>query len=506
MMDDSHQYSSKSFPPPPFKDPSASDSGVYTGPPPIPPPPGPAHTWNMFPHQWPPFPPGGPYLPFDPSRPPPGTFETPQYNDIPPPTWTQNEWNPADPHFGGHFPSNPPQNVHSAQAPYQSNFRSDSTNRQNYPFTDRPWPDDYQSNQDQTRSTATTASDEESLQRWKDEQWVQGFLLQISTEDQPPEPPKSKPSIAEFRQKLYGTLQIVSELNKVRQMLEDNLENESVWTETLSKAAELKNIVRERLTSLKDPDCLSSILRKLLLIKKKRARGRRRKIEEREEMQEQEVRRAQREAEVDKWQMKRIQEVEEKNREKELKLAADAVLCEVRKKQADTKRIQDILKSLEKLRKLRKEAAARRGMFPETQSDETFEGHLERLRCLISKRTAIYAAEEKALRVMLEGEQEEERKRDREIRQKKEKEKLLQKKREVDFMLFGAEFPPHHPLQPFQDYYTQAECSLPSLIQIRREWDQFLVPVEHPDGTPVPQGWVLPDQPSDDIWATALEK
>lgn len=47
--------------------------------------------------------------------------------------------------------------------------------------------------------------------------------------------------------------------------------------------------------------------------------------------------------------------------EKELKLAADAVLSEVRKKQADTKRIQDILKSLEKLRKLRKEAAARRG-------------------------------------------------------------------------------------------------------------------------------------------------
>lgn len=107
---------------------------------------------------------------------------------------------------------------------------------------------------------------------------------------------------------------MVSELNKVRQMLEDNLENESVWTETLSKAAELKNIIRERLTSLKDPDCLSGIQRKLLLIEKKRARVRRRKMEEREEMQEQEVRRAEREAEVDKWQMKRILEVEEKNR------------------------------------------------------------------------------------------------------------------------------------------------------------------------------------------------
>jgi len=47
--------------------------------------------------------------------------------------------------------------------------------------------------------------------------------------------------------------------------------------------------------------------------------------------------------------------------ERELKLAADSVLCEVRKKQADVKRMQDILRSLEKLRRLRKEAALRKG-------------------------------------------------------------------------------------------------------------------------------------------------
>lgn len=48
------------------------------------------------------------------------------------------------------------------------------------------------------------------------------------------------------------------------------------------------------------------------------------------------------------------------SQEQELKLAADAVLCEVRKKQSDVKRMQDILRSLEKLRKLRKEAASRK--------------------------------------------------------------------------------------------------------------------------------------------------
>lgn len=49
------------------------------------------------------------------------------------------------------------------------------------------------------------------------------------------------------------------------------------------------------------------------------------------------------------------------SQEQELKLAADAVLCEVRKKQADVKRMQDVLRSLEKLHRLRKEAASRKG-------------------------------------------------------------------------------------------------------------------------------------------------
>lgn len=79
-------------------------------------------------------------------------------------------------------------------------------------------------------------------------------------------------------------------------------------------------------------------------------------------------------------------------------------------------------------------------MFPGKESDEVFEGHLTRLRSLIRKRTAVYGAEEKALRVMLEGEQEEERKRDHEKRQRKEREKLLQRKREIDMMLFGGNY------------------------------------------------------------------
>lgn len=97
----------------------------------------------------------------------------------------------------------------------------------------------------------------------------------------------------------------------------------------------------------------------------------------------------------------------------------------------------DILRALEKLRKLRKEAAARKGVCPPASADETFEHHLQRLRKLIKKRSELYEAEERALRVMLEGEQEEERKRELEKKQRKEKEKLLLQKREIESKLFG---------------------------------------------------------------------
>lgn len=33
----------------------------------------------------------------------------------------------------------------------------------------------------------------------------------------------------------------------------------------------------------------------------------------------------------------------------------------------------------------------------------------------------------------------------------------------------------------------------------------FVVAVDHPDASPVPQSWVLPDAPSDQDWATALQ-
>ncbi|XP_049321425.1 programmed cell death protein 7 [Astyanax mexicanus] len=492
--------------------------------------------------QWPPFqPPPFSHPPlFDPSRPPPGFFGEQQNALWPPPASRGQQAHVGTDRGsfdqGGPFTNFGPPPIptpcppvhqprfHQLNPPASPSFTPDyhKPHPSSFPHhinnpPEGHWSGDGQNNGNRTTTTTSTTSmlqvtpDADTTQRIQDEQWVKGFLQRrrrskpaASAAEAAQHPPKQ--SVSDFRHKLYSTVHMLSELTLLCQTLKNNLENQGVWTEAYSRAGELKSSLQERLAGLQDREVISRVKKNLELIKKKRACMRRRRAERMEEKQEEERRAAEREAAMDKFQLKQIQELEEKNRERELKLAADAVLSEVRKKQADSKRMLDILKALEKLRKLRKEAASRKGMFPEKECDEVFEGHLTRLRSLIKKRTAVYGAEEKALRVMLEGEQEEERKRDREKRLKKEREKLLLKKQEIDSMLFGAELPPDHPLQPFQEYYTQAEHSLPVLIQIRREWDQFLVPVDHPDGTSIPPCWVLPDPPADDVWATALEK
>ncbi|XP_041030621.1 programmed cell death protein 7 [Carcharodon carcharias] len=341
----------------------------------------------------------------------------------------------------------------------------------------------------------------------QDELWLTRFLSKRRVQPSEIKKPKSFPLVSEVKESVLSACKLVTELTALCQQLRHNVENEVVWTESYLKAIEIKTALQEKLKTLNDSDYLSAVKKKLERIKKKRSNIQRKKQEWRLEKQEEEARAAEKEAKIDEWRMKCVREVEEKKRERELKAAADSVLSEVRKKQADAKRLVDILRALEKLRKLRKEAAARKGVQPPPSADETFEHHIERLRKLIKKRSELYDAEERALRVMLEGEQEEERKRENEKKLKKEREKLEKQQREIESMMFGdPELPSDHPLQPFRQYYLQAEHSSHVLVQIRQEWDRYLVPGDHPDGSSIPQGWVFPHPPSTATWATALKQ
>ncbi|XP_006886720.1 PREDICTED: programmed cell death protein 7 [Elephantulus edwardii] len=347
-----------------------------------------------------------------------------------------------------------------------------------------------------------------ALQRLRDRQWLEA-VFGAPRQAGCPAPPRAPagPSLGEVRARFRGALRLVRRLRDLSRAMRDAEADGETWTLLHAQAVPLRAELAASLQPLTQAAYVGEVRRRLERVRRRRLRLRERAREREAEREAEAARAVEREQEIDRWRVKCVQEVEEKQREQELKAAADGVLSEVRKKQADTKRMVDLLRALEKLRKLRKEAAARKGVSPPASADEAFEHHLQRLRKLIKKRSELYEAEERALQVMLEGEQEEERKRELEKKQRKEKEKLLLQKREIESKLFGDadEFPLAHLLQPFRQYYLQAEHSLPALIQIRHDWDQYLVPSDHPKGSSVPQGWVLPPLPSNDIWATALK-
>lgn len=337
--------------------------------------------------------------------------------------------------------------------------------------------------------------------------WLSSFLAHRRHKQPPRSERTISPSISVARELIYGSLRLLSQLRALCQDLESSIESKESWTRDFPKAAYMCSDLQKRMRKIGDPGFIVDVKRKLGRVRKKRLQQQRAKEETEEDKKAAEYA-AEREARIDRWRMQCVQEVEEKKRERELKAAADSVLSEVRKKQADTKKMLDVLKSLEKLRKLRKEAAGRKGVFPPQSADETFENHVKRLRTMVYKRVALYDAEERALNIIVEGEQEEERKKDKEKRTKKEREKFLQMQQKVDSVLFGDPdpLPPLHPLHPFRQYYLQAENSVVSLVQIRHEWDRFLVSPDHPYGSSIPRGWIIPKSPSSDTWATAVQQ
>ncbi|XP_005952353.2 programmed cell death protein 7 [Haplochromis burtoni] len=350
--------------------------------------------------------------------------------------------------------------------------------------------------------------DDVTRQRKQDTKWVRQFLQATGKKScgrlQSQHSPQLS-SISSLRQALYGAAQLISRLEDLCHTLTHSLHGDGEWTHSYLRALGIKAELADKARLLADTSRLGELKAQVSRAACRRLRRLRARREAKTEEKDAEERRSLKETAVDKWRMKLMQEVEEKKKEKELKMAADSVLCEVRKKQADVKRMQDILRSLEKLRRLRREAVSKKGIVTELQNDEVFSSTLEQLRMVIKRRTVVYSAEEKALMVMLEGEQEEERRRERERRVRKERERQLQRKHRVDSMLFGEEFPGSCALQPFRDYYSQAEHSLPALIHVRKEWDTCLVAVDHPGSSSVPQSWVLPNPPSDQAWASALQ-
>uniref|UniRef100_A0A8W8HQW8 Programmed cell death protein 7 n=1 Tax=Magallana gigas TaxID=29159 RepID=A0A8W8HQW8_MAGGI len=328
-------------------------------------------------------------------------------------------------------------------------------------------------------------------------------------EDTYTHPAQVSSSIHSLQSKMRRMMLLMAQLQQETSVLSDlgTQASDEVWDEQKQKTEALKKELENIHKELSEESTVDTVKQKVLKQRKKRERLKRRRQEIYEEKQRAEEQRNKLHAEIDAWQGEIRKKENEKREARELKKSADAILNEVRKKINDVTKTMDLLKGIQKLRKLRSDRLKQQGVHTNPASDEKFKEVMDEQFETVKKQKDIYLAEERALRVMLETEHEESKEKEREQQEKLNKLKKERENKRTEEILFGKSesFSGEDPMLPFHQYYDQANYNYDSFIQIRCDWDRFVVPDSAPGGTRIPTHFVTPAEPSSDQWASALK-
>ncbi|KAI8777835.1 programmed cell death protein 7 [Biomphalaria glabrata] len=141
------------------------------------------------------------------------------------------------------------------------------------------------------------------------------------------------------------------------------------------------------------------------------------------------------------------------------------------------------------------------------ESRQSFEDKISDMTRLVQAQLECYKEEEARLKEVIRSEQNEKQERERLLKATNKKLKEKEEEDELQSLLFGPkqDVSTTDPLYPFIKFYSQAEDNLQAFIQIRREWDLFIVADKTPASSVVPMSWVIPDAPSSLAWAQALK-
>ncbi|XP_062566301.1 programmed cell death protein 7-like [Saccostrea cucullata] len=316
-------------------------------------------------------------------------------------------------------------------------------------------------------------------------------------------------SINSTQAKLRRMMLLMAQLQQETSTLSDEGRSapDNVWDNQRQKVLILKTELEKIQEEMSDETTINQVKQKVLQQKKKRERLKRRRQELWEEEKREEERRNNLHAEIDAWQEKLRKKANEEREAKELKKAADAILNEVRKKISDVTKTMDLLKGIQKLRKLRSDRLKQQGVHANPASDEKFKDVMDEQFITMKKQKEIYLAEERALQVMLETEHEETKEKAREQREKIKKLREEREHKKIQEIMFGKSenISDSEAMFPFYQFYDQANYSYESFIQIRQDWDRFIVPENTPGGSRIPTHFVAPTDPSSEKWASVVK-
>jgi len=392
------------------------------------------------------------------------------------PHWSINPQN-ASPYVANPSYSQPPPPFHLVPPP-------------NVP-TPSAWPTTHENGKNRSEN-----------QREADQDWVNEWLKKVTKTDQVHGKSASNITIPNVKANVKKGLSLLLELRDLHGKLAESMSDldKDEWKSLCQRAVQLKGQLHEIQCKLYSSE--KEVRSKLRRIKSKRNRIRRQKEEYKKNEKECAMQREHLHELLDNWQSRLRAEEKQKQKERELKKEADGILSEVRKKQMESRKTIDLIKSLRLLRHLRKQADEKRVVKLGTgESERVFSEKMTFTEKILHKQMIDYEGEERALRVMLDQEAEQKEERDLNV-------KLALAEKSTMQWLFGENDVPDEldPIYPYWLYYTQAERDFNALLQIRREWDSFALSDSSVGGSSIPVPWVSPESPNSDEWAkTVLE-
>ncbi|XP_043203029.1 programmed cell death protein 7-like isoform X1 [Amphibalanus amphitrite] len=246
------------------------------------------------------------------------------------------------------------------------------------------------------------------------------------------------------------------------------------------------------------PETAAQLRRLVAQRRRRRSADRRRRQAERQRLQR-------KHADIDAWQAAIQRRAAREKEEEEMKREADKVLAEVRRKISDVEKQLETLDELRTLREVRDLKARAAGLFSSAASDQRFAEVTARLTDLLDRHLQTYETELRALQAMTAG-----------PRPPPPPPPAAGGPLSVLRALFGAAGVSPAAAAAAAGGGSQSEetdhrihmvdweADPQTLLNIRSDWDRYLVGPEDPLGSAVPPAWVTPAPPSGDIWAGCL--
>lgn len=349
---------------------------------------------------------------------------------------------------------------------------------------------DIQQNYGYMQSLTSNNKDKETIsatmieEHQNEEKNVEAFLLMVQEANEFTEmkPAHRSSKIGIAKDSLSSALELNKELESICIELEKNKNlSEEIWKKNVAACNKLKAEVSELLKPFQDPQFLHELKKDVEKRKKKRLRDKVKKEKWRNEKQMREERCTRLHAEIDSWIRKEQAVIEKEKQDENLHREADMILSDVRGKRNDTRKYLGLLKELKHLRNVKANIAKARGEHLSLAADEAFNSIIDKLTEQWLDLDREYSMEEQGLKLML--------KTDNENRIEKQKKNAFD---DWENLLFGRKI------------LDQLSPDMNRFVAIRCAWDKYIS--SDYDATPIPIGWVLPDEPSSAAWQKCLAK